>query len=213
MHGMTYDSARLPSIGAKNKILPSSVAKIRHSSVEALMMTESDLAAIRSNAISSFMARAGGEYGEPIGNHPGDLFAIRPRFPSNLRKNCDSPKDSFARCASDPSPSWTRTASTPPQHPRRGSTASPSWSSSDDEEHRSPQASLLSLALAAFHPSFPSHAETPSPSARRPSRTVAAKNFPSMRSAPSCAPPVCLVAARGRRASGAHLRLKMPQGL
>ncbi|KAJ1478752.1 hypothetical protein T484DRAFT_1749478 [Baffinella frigidus] len=196
MHVTSYDSqispsqakprasARLPSIGTQQ-------TKTRPSSAEVLLTGGNRWA----------VTRAGGN-DEHIGNHPGDSFAIRPRFPRKQR----SSEGALTRRASEPaSTHWTRSAATP--------TASPSWSSSDNEEHRSPHASLLSLALAAFHPSFPSHAETPSPSARRPSRIVAAKSLPSMRSAPSCAPPVCLVAARGRGASAAHLRLKMPRGL
>ncbi|KAJ1470069.1 hypothetical protein T484DRAFT_1849276 [Baffinella frigidus] len=114
--------------------------------------------------------------------------------------------DDFTRSSSEPAPPRSRCFSTVLQLPRRESMAvPPSLSSPSWEEEARHTPSLLALALTNFHPSFPSHALSsqtpalssqtlnPNPSSSRRTRRFAAKRFPSLRTAPSCAPPVDLL--------------------
>jgi len=148
------------------------------------------------------------------------IHSLIPPSPTSLRlrdaADLSPASDDFVRCASEPAPPRPRHLSTASQHARRGSMPAPREESlfSPRDEAAHPRASFLSLALNNFHPSLewdPLSSQplrTNNPSSRRSPGTVAAKSFPSLRTAPSCAPPVCLIPPRGRRAGA---RLKMPK--
>lgn len=130
---------------------------------------------------------------DPIVNRPGDSFAIRVRIPT-CTPTSPPPPDDFTRSQSEPYSRPSRCFATPSHHPRRGSTRTPP-----------------SLARTNFHPAFPSHAlstqpNSPSSSSRPFHVSFAAKHvLPTL----SSAPPVCVLAAGGRRTK----RLRMTRAL